>query len=251
MAVYAACTGEVLTPGSAGFRPVHPTVERVALDHWQEQDEAIGRAAGTDTWYDLVDAAGIDIWLSRAGLPRAGRQVVIDSGGHAVLELTAAGGEQWRLTVPARKDTQHEATARYKVTRSGSDGWEALLNGTPGSTTPEQAAALLIGTLTEQGVLPPPAPARPRHAPPAGYPRAAQRPAARNRASACRAGHGQPRRRRRCPRTATGQRPAVRPGRRARHALPLRQRHRHGRGVPLGVPRRPSPSCGRATRAAR
>ncbi|HEY3880338.1 MAG TPA: hypothetical protein VGM12_17225, partial [Trebonia sp.] len=99
MGVYAACTGEVLTPGSAGFRPVHLMVERVALDHWQEQDEAIGRAAGTDTWYDLVDAAVIDIWLSRAGLPRAGRQVVIDSGGHAVLELTAAGGEQWRLTV--------------------------------------------------------------------------------------------------------------------------------------------------------
>ena len=156
-AVHARCAGQPLPPESAARRPIPPMTEMPALRYWQEQDVAIGRAAGTDTWYDLVDAARIDIWLSRAGLPRAGRQVVIGSGGHAALELTAAGGEQWRLTVPARKDTQHEATARYKVTRSGNDAWEALLNGTPGSTTPEQAAALLIGTLTEQGALPPPA----------------------------------------------------------------------------------------------
>ena len=253
MAVYAACTGEVLTPGSAGFRPVHPTVERVALDHWQEQDEAIGRAAGTDTWYDLVDAAGIDIWLSRAGLPRAGRQVVIDSGGHAVLELTAAGGEQWRLTVPARKDTQNEATARYKVTRSGSDGWEALLNGTPGSTTPEQAAALLIGTLTEQGALPPPPrpPARPasrpsRRVPPrrtaARSPEPRQRRPSRPRAAP--AATAMPAHRNR-----TAARCATWPSRTActttTTAAPPRPRCSARSPAPA------SPSCGRATRAAR
>ena len=99
--VHARCAGQALPPGSAARRPIPPMAEMSALRYWQEQDEAIGRAAGTDQWYDLVDAARIDIWLSRAGLPRAGRQVVIDSGGHAVLELTAAGGEQWRLTVPS------------------------------------------------------------------------------------------------------------------------------------------------------
>jgi hypothetical protein len=94
--VHARCAGQALPPGSAARRPIPPMAEMSALRHWQDQDEAIGRASGTDQWYDLVDAARTDIWLSRAGLPRAGRQVVIDSGGHAVLELTAAGGEPAR-----------------------------------------------------------------------------------------------------------------------------------------------------------
>jgi N12 class adenine-specific DNA methylase len=155
--VHARCAGQAQPPGSAALRPIPPMVEMWALRHWQEHDEAIGRASGTDQWYDLVDAAGIDIWLSRAGLPRAGRQVLIDSTGHAVVELAATDGEQWRLTVPNAKDMRRETTARYMVTRSGRGGWESMLSGTPGSTRPEQAAALLIGTLTEQGALLPPA----------------------------------------------------------------------------------------------
>jgi len=91
--VHERCTGQTLPPRTAARRPIPPMVEMSALRHWQEQDEATGRAAGTDQWYDLADAARIDIWLSRAGLPRAGRQVLVDSGGHAVLELAGADGE--------------------------------------------------------------------------------------------------------------------------------------------------------------
>jgi N12 class adenine-specific DNA methylase/superfamily I DNA/RNA helicase len=170
-AVHARCTGQAPPPGSAARRPVPPRVELSALAHWQENDEATGRAAAGEQRHDLVTAAQIDIWLSRAGLPRQGRHVRSDPGGHAVLELTAAGGEQWRLTVPRPEDAQHEATARYSLTRSGRDGWTSLLNGTPGSTTPEQAAALLAGTLTEEGALPLP-PATP--APDQAVPGAAQ-----------------------------------------------------------------------------
>ncbi len=173
--VHARCTGQTLPPSAAARRPIPPMAEMSALRHWQEQDEATGRASGTDQWYDLVDAARIDIWLSRAGLPRAGRQVLVDSGGHAVLELTAAGGERWRLTIPSPKDMRREATARYSLTRSGRDGWMSMLNGTPGSTTPEQAAALLVGTLAEEGALPPPpATPAPDQAAPAAAPQAGQ-----------------------------------------------------------------------------
>jgi N12 class adenine-specific DNA methylase/superfamily I DNA/RNA helicase len=178
--VHARRVGQALPPGSAARRPIPPMVEMSALRHWQGQDEATGRAASTDQWYDLVTAAQIDIWLSRAGLPREGRRVRSDPSGHAVLELTAADGEQWRLTVPCPKDARHEATARYSLTRSGQDGWMSRLNGTPGDTTPEQAAALLIGTLTQEGALLPPAPAPDLTAPaaqPASLPSAPAPPA--------------------------------------------------------------------------
>ena len=149
-AVHASCTGPAPPPPRS---QIPPEVTLAALSHWQEKDEATARAAATDQWRDIETAAQIDIWLSRAGLPRQGRQVRWHPGGHAVLELTAADGEQWRLHVPRPQDAQHEATARYNLTRSGQDGWSCLLNGTPGSTTPQQAATLLTGTLEEENVL--------------------------------------------------------------------------------------------------
>ena len=166
-AVHASCTGQAPPPPGS---QIPPEVTRAALSHWQEKDEATARAAATDQWRDIETAAQIDIWLSRAGLPRQGRQVRWHPGGHAVLELTAADGEQWRLHVPRPQDARHEATARYNLTRSGQDGWSCLLNGTPGSTTPQQAATLLTGTLEEENVLlPAPAAASPQarpHPPP-------------------------------------------------------------------------------------
>jgi N12 class adenine-specific DNA methylase/superfamily I DNA/RNA helicase len=149
-AVHASRVGQAPPPRGS---QIPPEVTRAALSHWQEEDEATARAAATDQWRDIETAAQIDIWLSRAGLPRQGRQVRWHPGGHAVVELTAADGEQWRLHVPHPQDAQHEATARYSLTRSGRDGWSCLLNGTPGSTTPQQAAALLTGTLEEENAL--------------------------------------------------------------------------------------------------
>ena len=149
-AVHASCTGQAPPPPGS---QIPPEVTRAALSHWQEKDEATARAAATDQWRDIETAVQIDIWLSRAGLPRQGRQVRWHPGGYAVLELTAADGEQWRLHVPRPQDARHEATARYNLTRSGQDGWSCLLNGTPGSTTPQQAATLLTGTLEEENVL--------------------------------------------------------------------------------------------------
>jgi N12 class adenine-specific DNA methylase len=149
-AVHASCTGQAPPPPGS---QIPPEVTLAALSHWQEKDEATARAAATDQWRDIETAAQIDIWLSRTGLPRQGRQVRWHPGGHAVLELTAADGEQWRLHVPRPQDGQHEATARYNLTRSGRDGWSSLLNGTPASTTPQQAATLLTGTLEEENAL--------------------------------------------------------------------------------------------------
>jgi N12 class adenine-specific DNA methylase len=159
-AVHASRTGQAPPPRGS---QIPPEVTRAALSHWQEADEATARAA-TDQRRDIETAAQIDIWLSRAGLPRQGRQVRWDPGGHAVVELTAADGEQWRLHIPRPREAQHQATARYSLTRSGRDGWSCLLNGTPGSTTPQQAAALLTGTLEEENALLP-APAQPAASP--------------------------------------------------------------------------------------
>jgi N12 class adenine-specific DNA methylase len=145
--VHSAFTGQSLPSWAAEFRPVPPRAELAAVGYWGEQDEATGQAAVGDGWQDLVIAARIDIWLSRAGLPREGRKVRWNSGGHAELEL-AVGGEQWRLQIPRRQD------APYRLTRPGRDDWSRTLDGTSGSTTQEQAASLLTGILAQETGIP-------------------------------------------------------------------------------------------------
>ena len=81
-AVHARCTGQVPPPGSAARRPIPARVESSALAHWQAKDEATGRAAATEQWYDLVDRRA-DRHLAqprRAAPRRAGKSARTPAG---------------------------------------------------------------------------------------------------------------------------------------------------------------------------